>query len=167
MLARQVWEQMAHPSARRVAQKLRQAGRPVSHETINRWRSRGWRPLEREQHPIDRAWAALDDAVPVLTGDPLTTAESFAGASVDPESLDDLSDAELLRMATRRLAMAEIFVANAMLRQDPTLVVKRVGELGILLRALAECALAVATGFVQADKMGATEPNPAKEEDRQ
>jgi hypothetical protein len=62
--------------------------------------------------------------------------------------------------------MAEIFVANAMLRQDPTLVVKRVGELGILLRALAECALAVATGFVQADKMEATEPNPAKDDDR-
>jgi len=70
-------------------------------------------------------------------------------------------------MATRRLAMAEIFVANAMLRQDPTLVLKRLGELGILFRALAECARAVATGFVQADKMEAAEPNPTEEEDRQ
>src|SRR5689334_11602404 len=106
-LAREIWEQMAHPSARRVAQKLRQAGRPVSHETINRWRSRGWRPLERERHPIDLARAALDDAVPVLTSDPLTTADTFVGERVDPESLDHLSNAELLGTATRRLAMAE------------------------------------------------------------
>jgi hypothetical protein len=47
------------------------------------------------------------------------------------------------------------------------LVQTRLGELGVLFRAIAECAVAVATGFVQADKMGATEPNPAKEEDRQ
>jgi hypothetical protein len=59
------------------AQKIRQAGRTLSHETVRRWRANGWRPLVREEHPIDAARAALDDAIPVLTRDPLTTAESF------------------------------------------------------------------------------------------
>ena len=84
---------MSNPSTRRVAQKIRQAGRAVSHETIRRWRTNGWRPLDREQHPLDAARAALDDAIPVLTSDPLTTAESFVGASNWAEALDHLSDA--------------------------------------------------------------------------
>jgi hypothetical protein len=74
---------------------------------------------------------------------------------------------KLLRMAIRRLAMAMILIANTLLRQEPTLVLTRLGGLGILFRALAECARAVATGFVQADKMEAAEPNPTEEEDRQ
>jgi len=51
-LVRQVWEGMPNPSTRRVAQKFRQAGRPLSHETVRRWRANGWRPLDREQHPL-------------------------------------------------------------------------------------------------------------------
>jgi hypothetical protein len=34
-LAKKVWEGMAYPSARRVARKMRQAGMPISHQTIN------------------------------------------------------------------------------------------------------------------------------------
>ena len=67
-LARKVWDSMARPSTRRVARKMRQAGAPISHMTVARWRSRGWRPLEREQHPLDVAREQLDDAVPWGTG---------------------------------------------------------------------------------------------------
>jgi hypothetical protein len=91
-LARAVWEGMALPSTRRVARKFRQAGRAVSHETVRRWRANGWCPLASEQHPLDVARAVLDDAIPVLTCDPLTTAESFVGASNRAEALDHLSD---------------------------------------------------------------------------
>ena len=51
-LVRQVWEGMPNPSTRRVAQKFCQAGLPLSHETVRRWRANGWRPLDREQHPL-------------------------------------------------------------------------------------------------------------------
>src|SRR5215471_12318533 len=94
-LAQQVWEGMVNPSTRRVAQKFRQAGRAISHQTINRWRSNGWRPLEREEHPLDAARAALDDATPVLTGDPLTTARTFVGEGTQREALNSLSDVQL------------------------------------------------------------------------
>jgi hypothetical protein len=51
---------MARPSTRRVAAKLRQAGASTSHETINRPRRAGWRPLERARHPLEAARDALE-----------------------------------------------------------------------------------------------------------
>jgi hypothetical protein len=33
--------------------------------------------LEREQHPLEAARASLDYAVPLLSGDPTTTARGF------------------------------------------------------------------------------------------
>jgi putative ABC transport system substrate-binding protein len=58
---------MINPSTRRVAHKLRQAGRAVSHETIRRWQANGWRPLARERHPLDAARAALGPDAVFLT----------------------------------------------------------------------------------------------------
>jgi hypothetical protein len=61
---------MTHPSSRRIARKISQEGRSVSHETINRWRRQGWRALDREpRHPLEIARDHLDDAVPLLTGE--------------------------------------------------------------------------------------------------
>src|SRR5882757_2252817 len=159
-LAKQVWEGMSNPSTRRVAQKIRQAGRAVSHETIRRWRTNGWRPLDREQHPIDAARAALDDAIPVLTSDPLTTAESFCAANKDDAPIDELSDAELIRRASRELASATIVVAQGLMLQ-PDIAVSRPVEVGILLSSLAKCAQAVSAGFGQAVTMQAGETESA------
>ena len=153
-LAQQIWEGMINPSTRRVAQTIRQSGRAVSHETVRRWRANGWRPLDREQHPLDAARAALDDAIPVLTRDPLTTAKSFVGASNWAEALDHLSDAELVRKASRELASATVVVAQGLMLQ-PDIAVTRPVEVGILLSSLAKCAQAVSAGFGQAVTMQA------------
>ena len=98
--AKQVWESMPGASTRRVATKLRQSGASVSHMTVARWRSRGWRPLQGEpQHPLDIARGYVDDAVPLLSGDPMTTSASFIQGSLDRETLEQLTDDELLRRA--------------------------------------------------------------------
>jgi hypothetical protein len=104
--ARKIWGSMARPSTRRVATKLRQAGIPISHQTINRWRRNQWRPLEREQHPLETARARLDDGVPLLTGDPMTTANSLVEQTTEREKLEQLTDRELLRRAAREVAIA-------------------------------------------------------------
>jgi hypothetical protein len=104
-LARKVWESMAHPSTRRVARKLRQSGTSISHETVARWRRRGWRPLDREQHPLDAGREQLDDAVPLLTGDATTAAGDLAKASSQRAELEILPDGELLNRAARALAI--------------------------------------------------------------
>src|SRR5260221_1613268 len=91
-LARKVWENLTHRCTRRVATKLRQSGVSISHMTVARWRSRGWRPLEREQHPLDVAREQLDDAVPLLTGEPMTTAKAFVEGSAEREELEKLPD---------------------------------------------------------------------------
>ena len=143
---------MDNPSTRRVAQKLRQAGRAVSHETIRRWRANGWRPLDRELHPLDVARAGLDDSTPVLTSDPLTTAMSLLAASTDAGALEELSDAELVRRSSRELAIATIVVAQAVMLQ-PDIAASRPTEVSLLARSLAKCAQAVGAGFAQAKAM--------------
>src|SRR3974390_902738 len=89
--AKRVWESMPNPSTRRVARKLRQAGRPVSHGTVHRWQRQGWRALDEEpRHPLEIARERLSDALPVLSGSPLTTVETILQESADhDETLDD------------------------------------------------------------------------------
>src|SRR5260221_12493023 len=97
---------MARPSTRRVAKKLRQAGAPVSHMTVARWRRRGWRPLEREQHPLEVAREQLDDAGPLLTRDPTTVAEDPVKGSGHRGELEKLPERRLLCAARARAAAA-------------------------------------------------------------
>jgi hypothetical protein len=112
----------------RVATKLRQSGISISHMTVARWRSRGWRPLEREQHPLERAREQLDDAKPLLTGDPLTTAKVLVEESAERDELVRLTDRELLRRAARSATTAVSVVGHAFLRQ-PEAVIYKPGEL--------------------------------------
>jgi hypothetical protein len=77
--------------------------------------------------------------VPLLTGDPMTTATVVVEQSTERDKLDKLTDGKLLREAARSLAIAVIVVARAFLRQ-PEAVVNKPGELAMLFRSLAECA---------------------------
>ena len=106
-LAKEIWQSMPNPSTRRVARKLRQAGAKISHMTVSRWRSQRWRPLEREQqHPLEFARELLDDAAPLLTGDPMTPAKGLIEESAEREALEQLSDADLERRVARQVAIS-------------------------------------------------------------
>jgi hypothetical protein len=74
----------------------------------------------------------------VLTGDPMTTSTSFVQGSADRETLEQLSDAELLRRAARQLLKVLCMVRKIMLVK-PTLAVTKPAETGVLVRALAQC----------------------------
>jgi len=112
-LAKQVWQATPKPSTRRVATKLRQSGARISHGTVARWKSQGWRSLQQEQqHPLEIARDRLDDAVPVLTGNPMSTAASMVQGSDDRETLEQLSDDELLRRAAREVLIAVVVIAR-------------------------------------------------------
>jgi len=149
---------MPNATTRRVARKLSQAGVPISHMTIARWRSQNWRPLEHEQqHPLEAARASLDDAVPLLTGDPLTTATSFIRDSAELETLEQLTDDELQRRAAREVAICVYVVAKAMVAKAAVVVAKP-AEVGILMRALAECVQAATAAL--AKKRGDGPPGP-------
>ena len=115
-LAKEVWQATPNPSTRRVATRLRQSGARISHGTVARWRSQGWRSLQQEpQHPLEIARDHLDDAVPVLSGDPMTTSTSFVRESAEGEALEHLSDTELQRRAARQVAVAVCVVSKIML----------------------------------------------------
>jgi hypothetical protein len=131
---------MSRPSSRRVAKKLSQSGRSISHETINRWRRQGWRSSQQEtRHPLEIARDHLDDAVPVLTpGDPMTTSTSFVQGNADAETLDQLPDDEILRQTAREIARAACLIARAMMMRGMVAVTKP-AEFGALVKALAEC----------------------------
>jgi hypothetical protein len=129
---------MGRPSSRRAARKLTQSGRRVSHETINRWRRQGWRSLDGEpRHLLDIARDRLDDALPVLTNDPMTTSTSFVRESAEGEALEHLSDTELQRRAARQVTVAVCVVAKAMIVKAT--VAAAIAEFGLLARALAQC----------------------------
>src|SRR4029079_5710203 len=87
--ARLVWASQRRPSARTVATALSQAGRPVHFTTINRWRKRGWSTSPSE-HPLDRARAALDSAIPLLTVK--ATSDVAELVQKEAEQLRQLSD---------------------------------------------------------------------------
>jgi hypothetical protein len=139
-LVKEVWQATPNASTRRVATRLRQSGARISHGTVARWRSQGWRSLQQEpQHPLEIARDRLDDAVPVLTpGNPLTTAEGLVEASADREVLDQLPEDELLQRAARETARAVCVVAS-MVMLHPTLAKTKPAEFALLTHALAEC----------------------------
>jgi hypothetical protein len=85
----------------------------------------------------------LDDAVPLLTGDALSTAASMVQASADREPPEPLSDDELLRRAAREAARAVCAVARVMMTEGMVAVTKP-AEFGLLAQALAECVRAAA-----------------------
>jgi hypothetical protein len=148
--ARKVWETMPDASSRRVATKLRQAGARISHMTVARWRKQGWRPLQHDQqHPLEAARSLLDDAVPILTGDAMTTSRVLVEQSPEREHLQDLTDVELLREAARELAISVIVVARALMHRPET-ILDKTEELGVLFRSLAACAVALPAALAQA-----------------
>jgi hypothetical protein len=65
----------------------------ISHETVNGGAETDIR-------------ASLDDAVPVLTGDPTSTVQTFVQQSIEREMLEQLPNGELLRKAAREVLIA-------------------------------------------------------------
>jgi hypothetical protein len=150
-LARAVWQRQRSPSARSVARALTQSGRPVHFATVNRWRRCGWR-ADPTEHPLEQARADLECALPLVTGDPASTIEDLLRNSPDREQLEELSDAELLRKAAREVLIAVCVVAHAMMRRA-NLVLTQPAEVGVLMRALAECYRAATVAFGHARNM--------------
>ena len=143
-----MWDRHHRPSARKVATALTQAGRPVHFTTINRWRRQGWR-AETTQHPVAQARTALDSVVPVLTGDPTSTCNELLASGDEREQLDRLSDRELIRQASRELAIVVIMCSRAVQRRASDLVSHSVAEVSALVLSLAKCFKAVVQGLDQ------------------
>lgn len=169
--AKRVWETMARPSSRRVATALNQAGyEPVSFWTINQWRKDAWSAAPSARgRPVDHV-EKIDDASPVLTGDPTTKAKDIAKVppkprgKVDPETLSAdqqavLADLQLradldklpeggvvTRMAIER-AKTNIMIERAIQRQVDFLTKFFPEQLGTLLEALAESNSAIRDPF--------------------
>ena len=145
-LAKAVWEHQSSASARSVARALGAAGYPVHWVTVARWRRTGWQPIgPARRHPLVLARAGLESVAPVVTGIPTTSIKDLIKEYPNRESLEKLTDAELLRMAAREVAMALIIIARA--TQAPAM---SLGGLADLLKSLATALDAVGSAFVQA-----------------
>jgi len=162
--ALKIWQSMTAPSTRRVATKLRQAGYSVSHMRVARWRRGGWFSQIPQPHPLTRARSFLDDAVPLLTGDPGTTAETVGKSKPkDWEELNQLSDRELLRKCARELAIVGILVSRELRNQISSLMPpQKFLELTFLAKALSVCYKTACEVLLQAIKMPASSPPQSK-----
>jgi hypothetical protein len=110
-MARSVWEAQQRPSVRTVARALRLAGYPIHFSTVGRWKAQGWRSV-RSDHPLDVARSQLEAVTPIVTGDPKTRLDDIIGVP-EGKDLDQSADGELLRKATRELAIATTLIARA------------------------------------------------------
>jgi hypothetical protein len=150
--ARIVWESQRRPSARNVAKALSQAGRHVHFATINRWRKRGWRTGPAE-HPLDTARAALDSAIPILTGNPTSSVVDFVEKDSDADQLRQLSDQELIRTASREIAIALIMCSRVLRERISELVSRKPKEVSILILAMSQCLKAAVVGLLHGGQL--------------
>jgi hypothetical protein len=129
---------------RKVARALAAAGYPVHFTTVALWKRTGWRAQE-SRHPLDAARAGLDSIAPVVTGIPTTSIKDLIKEYPNRESLEKLTDAELLRMAAREVAMALIIIPRATPAPAMSL-----GGLADLLKSVATALDAAGSATVQA-----------------
>ena len=145
--AQLVWASQRRPSARKVATALSQAGRPVHFTTINRWRKRGWCTSPSE-HPLDRARAALDSAIPLLTGKATSEVAELPHKHPEADELRQLSDQELIRRAAREIVIALIMCSRLLIEQAAELISSKPKEGSVLMFAIGHCFNAVVKGLV-------------------
>ena len=135
-LAKAVWERQQSPSARTVARALTAAGYPVHFVTVARWKAMRWRAQE-SRHPLAAARAGLDSSAPLVTGIPQTSIDDLIREHSNRESLEKLTDDELLRTAAREVAIALIIIAQAIQGRATSLVTTKTGELAAMLKSVA------------------------------
>lgn len=147
-LAKRVWKGQHRPSARKVATALNQAGYRVHYTTIARWRSQDWRGVDQDGEAINAGRAKLDSAVPILTGDPSTTAEDVVNDSETKPQLERLSDKQLLTAAARQALVTLTVVEQELNARVAELVATKPRETAVLIKALADISEA-ATGALR------------------
>jgi hypothetical protein len=109
----------------------------------------GWRAPEG-RHPLDAARAGLDSIAPVGTGIRTTSIKDLIKEYPNRESLEKLTDAELLRSAAREVAMAVVIITRTIQARATSLVSTNAGGLADLLKSVATALNAVGSTFVQA-----------------
>ena len=105
--------------------------------TINRWRKRGWCTSPSE-HPLDRARAALDSAIPLLTGKPTDVAD-LVREHPEADELRQLPDRELIRRAAREIAIALIMCSRLLIERGTEVISSKPKEGSVLMFAISHC----------------------------
>jgi hypothetical protein len=114
--------------------------------TVARWKATDWRAQE-SRHPIDVARAALESTAPLVTGIPQTSIGDLIREHANRESLEKLTDDELLSTAAREVAIALIIIVQAMRGRATSLVATKTGELAAMLKSVAAALGAASSAF--------------------
>jgi len=112
----------------------------------------GWcTPLS--EHPLDRARAALDSAIPLLTGNATSDVADLVHKHPEADELRQLSDRELIRRAAREIAIATIICAEVLIKRATELVSTKPKEGSVLMFALGQCLKAVVIPLIHGDQL--------------
>ena len=117
--------------------------------TVALWKRTGWRAQE-SRHPLDAARAGVDSIAPVATGNPQTRIDDLIRNHPDRENFEKLTDAELLRMAAREVAMAVVIIARTIQARAVSLVSTNAGGVADLVKSAGAALDAVGSAFLQA-----------------
>lgn len=137
-----------------VARRLTQAGRPIHHKTVKKWKATNFKPGTDKRH------ISIDTNVPVLTGDPTTTVTDLVPpraplgeADGSRYALEKMSTTEVMMLSARDVHITAILLAREIQRQGPDLVARLPQEVGNLLRAIAMSLQSANAAYVQARDM--------------
>ena len=120
--------------------------------TVNQWRKRGW-CTSRSEHPLDSARAALDRAIPLLTGKPTSDVGEIVQNHPEAEELRQLSDRQLITRAAREIAIASIICARVLSFRATELISTKPKEGSVLMFALGQCLKAVVIGLIHGGQL--------------
>jgi hypothetical protein len=96
------------------------------------------------------ARAGLESVAPVVTGIPTTSIKDLIKEYPNRESLEKLTDAELLRLAAREVATAVVIIARTIQTRAISLVSTNAGGVADLLKSVVTALDAVGNALVQA-----------------
>ena len=86
----------------------------------------------------------------MVTGNPQTCIDDLIRDHPERENFEKLTDAELLRMAAREVAMAVVIIARTIQARAVSLVSTNAGGVADLLKSVATALDAVGSAFLQA-----------------
>lgn len=165
-IAQEVWDSLAEPSKRTVADRLNASGKyqPVSEASVGRWKRAGWKlkTANPSRYRKKNAREKLDTVAVVTTGNPVADVGQVIGDhQAEFEALTAFSAAELQDKAHRDRWAAFIVsqrLAMAKIATDPEATASTVGTLE---RALSGALLEMATAQkTYAEAQGKVAPPP-------
>ena len=129
---RAVWESLDNPNPHKVSRMFRQAGKVVHQNTVKKFFDNNWLDAAK----TEKAEKDLDDAVAILTGNPLSKLRDVVDLP-EPKLFGDVSNADLTEESGRNFHIAAIRLNQILQHLKSESILRYADKVAILMGAAA------------------------------